>query len=104
MLITQKTHILSALKRHLVRCRCGMNLVDGALEYPWVVLANSEIKKVKNKEFNSLECKKKVEKQGNEFFGMQKSRKTKEFNCSEGTYVQNMYTHNTYAHKNSNII
>ena len=36
-------HLLS-LKADPDRCRCGMNLVDGALKYPWGVLLKSKIK------------------------------------------------------------
>ena len=32
------------LKADLARCRCGMNMGDGALKYPLVVLSNSTIK------------------------------------------------------------
>ena len=36
--------VLSALKADLAPCGCGMNMVDGALKHPWVVLSNSKIK------------------------------------------------------------
>ena len=32
------------LKADLARCRCGMNMADGALNYPLAMLSNSEIK------------------------------------------------------------
>ena len=36
--------VLSALKADLAPCGCGVNMVDGALKHPWVVLSNSKIK------------------------------------------------------------
>ena len=36
-------HLLT-FKADPARCRCGMNLVDGALKHPWVVFSNSKIK------------------------------------------------------------
>ena len=32
------------LKPDLARCMCGMNMVEGALNYSWVLLSNSKIK------------------------------------------------------------
>ena len=42
--IWPKIGCLLTLKADLARCVCGMNMVDGALKHPWVVLSNSEIK------------------------------------------------------------
>ena len=42
--IQQKIGHLLTFKADPARCRCGMNLVDGALKHPWVVLSNSKIK------------------------------------------------------------
>ena len=41
---TAKQVSCELLKADLVRCRCGINLVDGALKHPWVVLSDSKIK------------------------------------------------------------
>ena len=41
---SKKQAFCELLKADLARCRCGMNMADGALNYPLAMLSNSEIK------------------------------------------------------------